>query len=55
MTKKSVNSKDVVIREFRVKEILDAACRVVASHGFQGATVGRVAEAAGIAKGAVYL
>ena len=55
MTKRSVSSRDAVIREFRVKGILNAACRVVAKHGFQGATVGRVAEEAGIAKGTVYL
>ena len=43
------------MREFRVREILDAACRVVARRGFQGATIDRVAEKAGIAKGTVYL
>ncbi|MBI3303257.1 MAG: TetR family transcriptional regulator [Deltaproteobacteria bacterium] len=44
-----------MVREFRVREILDAACRVVARHGFQGATIDRVAEEARIAKGTVYL
>ena len=55
MTKSSATKKEDVLREFRVREILDATCRVVASHGFQGATVERVAEEAEIAKGTVYL
>jgi len=56
MTKNSaINRKEEVLREFRVREILDAACRVVAQHGFQGATIDRVAEGASIAKGTVYL
>ena len=38
-----------------MREILEAACRVVARYGFQGATVDRVAEEAQIAKGTVYL
>lgn len=54
MTKNSSTKEDLV-REFRVREILDAACRVVARHGFQGATIDRVAEEAHIAKGTVYL
>jgi TetR/AcrR family fatty acid metabolism transcriptional regulator len=54
MTRNSATKEDVV-REFRVREILDAACRVVARHGFQGATIDRVAEEARIAKGTVYL
>ncbi len=55
MTKNSATTKEEVLREFRVREILDAACRVVARHGFQGATIDRVAEEAHIAKGTVYL
>jgi len=56
MTKSSVTStKEEIIREFRVREILAAACRVVARHGFQGATIDRVAEEAQIAKGTIYL
>ena len=55
MTKSSATKKEDVLREFRVREILDAACRVVARHGFQGATVERVAEEAEIAKGTIYL
>ena len=55
MTKSSATRKENVLREFRVREILDAACRVVALYGFQGATVERVAEEADIAKGTIYL
>lgn len=55
MTKNSATTKEEMLREFRVREILDAACRVVSRHGFQGATVDRVAEEAKIAKGTVYL
>jgi TetR/AcrR family fatty acid metabolism transcriptional regulator len=54
MTKNSA-TKEELVREFRMREILEAACRVVARHGFQGATIDRVAEEAGIAKGTVYL
>jgi len=48
-------SKEDVVREFRVREILAAARRVIADHGFEGATIDRVAEEARIAKGTVYL
>ena len=55
MTKSSAIRKEDVVREFRMREILEAACRVVARYGFQGATVDRVAEEAQIAKGTIYL
>ena len=55
MTKNSASTKDEMLRELRVREILDATCRVVSQHGFQGATVDRVAEEAKIAKGTIYL
>jgi AcrR family transcriptional regulator len=56
MTKNSATGKkEDLLREFRIREILEAACRVVAQHGFQGATIDRVAEEAKIAKGTVYL
>ncbi len=54
MTRNSA-TKEELVREFRIREILEAACRVVAQHGFQGATIDRVAEEARIAKGTVYL
>ena len=55
VTKSSAIRKEEVVREFRRREILEAACRVVAQYGFQGATVDRVAEEAQIAKGTIYL
>ena len=56
MTKNSaIHTKETLVRDFRTREILDATCRVVARHGFQGATVERVAEEAKVAKGTVYL
>jgi TetR/AcrR family fatty acid metabolism transcriptional regulator len=56
MTRNSVtNSKETLVRDFRIRELLDATCRVVARHGFQGVTVDRVAGEAKIAKGTVYL
>jgi AcrR family transcriptional regulator len=48
-------SKRAVVSEFRSAEILEAARRVFARSGFEGATVERIAEAAGVAKGTVYL
>jgi TetR/AcrR family transcriptional regulator, fatty acid metabolism regulator protein len=55
MTKNSAATKEEIVREFRVREILDAARRVVAQYGFQGVTLDRVAEEANIAKGTIYL
>jgi AcrR family transcriptional regulator len=56
MTRNSVTtSKEELIRDFRSREILEAARRVVARNGFQGVTIDRVAEEAKIAKGTVYL
>ena len=48
-------TREEVIKEFRVKELLEATRRVIGKHGFQGATIDRVAEEAGVAKGTVYL
>ena len=48
-------TKDEVVSEFRRGEILDAAHAVFARKGFSDATVGDIAEAAGVAKGTVYL
>lgn len=56
MTRNSVaNRKEEPVRDFRIRELLDATCRVVARHGFQRVTIDRVAEEAKIAKGTVYL
>ena len=48
-------TKEEVIKEFRVREILEAARRVLARYGMQGTTVDRVADEAKIAKGTIYL
>ncbi len=48
-------TKKDVVQEFRTAGILDAARGVFARHGFQAATVDEIAEAAGVAKGTVYL
>jgi AcrR family transcriptional regulator len=44
-----------VIKEFRTAELLEAARRVFAGKGFHAATVEDIADAAGVAKGTVYL
>ena len=48
-------TKEEVIKEFRVREILEGARRVMARYGMQGTTVDRVAEEAKVAKGTIYL
>ncbi len=48
-------TKQEVVSEFRCTEILDAARRVFAKKGFNGATVDAIADSAGVAKGTVYL
>lgn len=48
-------TKQDVVSEFRCAEILEAARRVFARKGFEGATVDEIADAAGLGKGTVYL
>jgi len=48
-------TKQEVVSEFRSAEILEAARKVFARKGFNGATVDDIAEAAAVAKGTVYL
>ena len=48
-------SKKEVLLEFRTSEILAAAQVVFARHGYGAATVDEIADAAGVAKGTVYL
>jgi AcrR family transcriptional regulator len=48
-------SKQEVVSEFRCGEILEAARKVFARKGFEGATMDEIAETAGVAKGTVYL
>ncbi len=48
-------TKKEVLAEFRSSEIIEAAKRIFAEKGFNDATVDDVAEAAGVAKGTIYL
>lgn len=48
-------TKAEVVQEFRCQAILEAVGQVVAERGVEGATIEAIAEAAGIAKGTVYL
>jgi AcrR family transcriptional regulator len=48
-------TKQDVVSEFRHSEILDAARKLFARRGFEGATMEEIAEAAGVAKGTLYL
>ncbi len=48
-------TKRDVVQQFRTSEILEAARTVFAGSGFHNATIDQIAEAAGVAKGTVYL
>ena len=48
-------TKQDVVAEFRQSEIIDAARRVVARDGPRGASMEKIAEAANISKGTLYL
>ncbi|HUY26698.1 MAG TPA: TetR family transcriptional regulator [Candidatus Binataceae bacterium] len=48
-------TKEDVVKDFRVRELLDATRRVIARYGFEGTTIDRVAEEAKVAKGTIYL
>jgi len=48
-------TKSQVLREFRTEQLLDAAERVFAAQGFEGAGMDDVAREAGVAKGTLYL
>jgi len=47
--------KKALIQEYRTEGILEAARKVIALRGFDNATMGEVAEAAGISKATIYL
>src|SRR5207244_10883082 len=51
----AIKTKKDVVTEFRTSGILEAARKVFAEKGFHEATVDDIAEAAGVAKGTVYL
>lgn len=48
-------SKEDVVAEFRRRSLVEAAQRVFGERGFEQATMEAIAEAAGVAKGTVYL
>ena len=48
-------TKEAVLKEYRVRELMEAARRVIGRHGFEGTTIDRVAEDARVAKGTIYL
>ena len=48
-------TKEEIVKEFRVRELLEASRRVIGKYGFQGATIDRVADEAKVAKGTVYI
>src|ERR1043165_2021504 len=50
-----LRTKKDVVTEFRTAGILEAARKIFALKGFNDATVDDIAEAAGVAKGTVYL
>jgi AcrR family transcriptional regulator len=49
------STKATVVSDFRRAQILEAARRVFARHGFEGATVDHIARVAHVAKGTIYL
>ena len=51
----SLKTKKDVVTEFRCAGILEAARKVFATKGFHEAKVDDIADAAGVAKGTVYL
>ena len=48
-------TKEEVVKDFRTGEILDAARRVIAEIGYADASMERIAQRAGVAKGTLYL
>lgn len=48
-------TKEEIVKDFRTTEILDAARQVIADQGIAEASMERIAQAAGIAKGTIYL
>jgi TetR/AcrR family fatty acid metabolism transcriptional regulator len=51
----SSQSKDEVLKVFRTMEIIDAARRVIMEVGYPDASMDRIAQEAGVAKGTLYL
>jgi len=55
LTERTVVTKEEVLKNYRVSEILEAARRTIGRFGFEGTTIDRVADEARIAKGTIYL
>ena len=55
MVQTAAERKHRIVSEFRRREILEAATKVFAAKGFDAARMDDVAEAAGLAKGTLYL
>ena len=51
----AIRTKEEVLKDFRTHAILEAARRVVAEVGYVDASMERVAQEAGVAKGTLYL
>jgi AcrR family transcriptional regulator len=51
----AAKTKEELVQEYRIRSIQDAAARVIASKGLNGATMQAIADAAGISKGTIYL
>ncbi len=51
----TARSKEEVVKDFRTVEILDAARRVIGELGYGDASMERIAQAASVAKGTLYL
>jgi AcrR family transcriptional regulator len=51
----TTRTKEEVLKDFRTAEILDAARRVIGELGYADASMERIAQEAGVAKGTLYL
>jgi AcrR family transcriptional regulator len=48
-------SKETLVKQFREETLTEAARKIMNSEGYAGLTIERVAEAAGVSKGTIYL
>lgn len=48
-------TKEDLVKQYREDTLTDAARKIIAAEGFNGVTVERVAEMAGVSKGTIYL